>query len=318
MVTRAGNDREENPLWPIRTSALLSQLTREAQRSRLRKWLREASDLNPVIVDALLAKGSRPRTTVVNQDLLVFLRGVNLNPGQDPVRMVSTRMYATSNRIISIRRQHTMATDDLQAALKDGAGPTSSGEFLVRVADALTDRMGPKLTELKDELDQLEAEMEKTAYAPYRPRLASIQREAITLRRYLAPQRDALSYLCSTEVEWLSGADRMHLYENIDQITRYVENLDAGQEEALVLHEQISASLSEEMNRTMYLLSLLAAIFLPLDFLTGLLGVNLGGIPGTGNPWGFMVLTAGLVVVGAILFGLFRRYRWLRPIRRVS
>ena len=110
----------------------------------------------------------------------------------------------------------------------------------------------------------------------------------------------------------------MHIYENIDQITRYVENLDAGQEEALVLHEQISDSLSEQMNRTMYLLSILAGIFLPLDFLTSLLGVNLGGIPGTDSPWGFMALTASLLAIGVILFGVFRRFRLLRPIQRVN
>ena len=96
------------------------------------------------------------------------------------------------------------------------------------------------------------------------------------------------------------------------------ENLDAGKEQALVLHEQIADTLSEKMNRSMYLLSLLAGIFLPLEFVTGLLGVNIGGIPGTESAWGFPLLLLGLFSFAAALFLVFHRFEWLRPIQRAS
>lgn len=59
----------------------------------------------------------------------------------------------------------------------------------------------------------------------------------------------------------------------------------------------------------MYVLSLVAAIFLPLGLLTGLLGINVGGIPGTESPWAFTVVTCGLVALG--LVAAFRRLRLL-------
>jgi zinc transporter len=283
-----------------------------------RRWLRDTSGIDSIIVDSLLAKGSRPRTTVIGQSLLVFLRGINLNPEEDPVHMVSMRMYAEEKRVVTIRRQHLMAVDDVKDSLEGGNGPLDAGDLLIAVAGALTERMRPKLTELKEELEALEEDLENSDYGPVRPRLAGIQRETIELRRYLAPQREALSYLCTTEIPWLTGRERMRLFETIDQIKRYVENLDAGREHAQVLHEQISENLNQKINRNMYLLSIMAAVFLPLDFVTGLLGVNLGGIPGQDNPLGFLELTIGLAFFAVFLLAIFHRLQWLRPLQRSS
>ncbi|MEM7224264.1 MAG: zinc transporter ZntB [Pseudomonadota bacterium] len=283
-----------------------------------RRWLREDSGLQPEIIDSLLAKGSRPRAMAVGDSLLLYLRGVNLNVGEDPLHMVSVRMFASASRIITVRRQHLMAVKDVQDAIERGEGPSDPAQFLVHMAAALTDRMHPMLSELQDELEQLEDEMEDLNYGASKPRLAHIQRQSIELRRYLAPQRDALRFLCETDIEWLRRANHLRLYGIVDQITRYVENLDAGKEQALVLHEQISDTLSEKMNRNMYLLSVLAGIFLPLDFVTGLLGVNIGGIPGTDSHWGFPLLLILLFSFGAVLIMMFHRFEWLRPIQRAS
>ena len=58
-------------------------------------------------------------------------------------------------------------------------------------------------------------------------------------------------------------------------------------ERAAVIQEELAGRLAEQMNKRMYMLSMVAAVFLPLGFLTGLLGINFGGIPGAGNPLGF-------------------------------
>lgn len=61
----------------------------------------------------------------------------------------------------------------------------------------------------------------------------------------------------------------------------------------------------------MYVLSVVAAIFLPLGFVTGLLGINVGGIPGTEWPWSFTVVCVALLVMAGGLAEFFRRRRML-------
>jgi zinc transporter len=90
-----------------------------------------------------------------------------------------------------------------------------------------------------------------------------------------------------------------------------VEDLDSGRERASIVQDELTTRLSEKMNRNMYVLSVIAGIFLPLSLLTGLLGINVGGIPGDKWPWAFTVVTIGLFVVGFVEYFLFRRLKWI-------
>ena len=65
------------------------------------------------------------------------------------------------------------------------------------------------------------------------------------------------------------------------------------------------------MNKTMYVLSIVAGIFLPLGLLTGLLGINVGGIPGTEHPLAFMLVCVLLLIIAGGLVWLFKRMKWM-------
>ena len=78
-----------------------------------------------------------------------------------------------------------------------------------------------------------------------------------------------------------------------------------------MLHEQITNDLAERTNRTMYILSLVAAIFLPLGFITDLFGTNLMGAPGAGHPSGFSILVSAQAALAVIVVLIFRWLRWL-------
>ena len=104
---------------------------------------------------------------------------------------------------------------------------------------------------------------------------------------------------------------RLQLRDEADNFRRYVEDLDLARERALVIHEHLQAKISEEQNQRMFILSIVAAIFLPLSFVTGLLGMNVGGIPGSNYPQAFVITLGGMAIVSVLLFWLFRRRRWI-------
>ncbi len=278
------------------------------------QWLRASCGLHRAVADALLAEESRSRSMVVDKDLLVCLRGINHNSGEDPADMVAIRMFVTAERVISVRGRKLVSVADLRSALADGTGPTDSSEILVRIAGALTDHMDPELTEINENLKRLEKQLEVSGHSPSRGKLAKIQRDTISLRRYLEPQRDALEKLCKARIEWLKGGDQLDLYGVIDQVTRHVEGLNSSRERAEVLRHQISKALSQRTSRNMYVLAVVAGIFLPLDFLTGLWGVNLFDLP----QLGFSRFAIGLIVLAALLALFFVCSKWLRPIRHLD
>ena len=101
------------------------------------------------------------------------------------------------------------------------------------------------------------------------------------------------------------------LRETAERTARYVEDIDAARERALIAQEELNSRLAEQMNRAMYTLSIVAAIFLPLGLLTGLLGINVGGIPGTESPWAFLIVTVFLFLMAVFLIIWFKRLKWL-------
>ena len=276
------------------------------------RWLEEESGLDPAVGAALRAEETRPRSLVTpGQGLLVILRGVNLTPGSDPTDMVTIRMWLDAHRIITTRHRHVAAIEAIKEALGAGTGPSTSAEFLVQVADGLTTRISAVLSDLDDRVDGLEDEVLEGESYDLRAKIGALRRETISLRRYLAPQRDAVARLQTERVPWLDDLSHVYLREIADRTTRCVEDLDSARDRAAVTQDELNSRLSERMNKTMYVLSIVAGIFLPLGLLTGLLGINVGGMPGVESPIAFTLVCVLLVAVAVFQWYLFKRKQWL-------
>ncbi|MDH3948942.1 MAG: zinc transporter ZntB, partial [Gammaproteobacteria bacterium] len=185
------------------------------------------------------------------------------------------------------------------------------GEFLVHLADRLSDRMANVIDELEDTVDILQEQVLSAESHKLRTQIAAVRLEAISLRRYLAPQREAISRLYNERLPWLSETDRMQLREIADRTMRYVEDLDAARERVTVTQEELMSRLSEQMNRRMYILSIVAVVFLPLGFLTGLLGINVGGIPGADYKGSFIIFSLMLIIIVLLQIWIFKWKKWM-------
>jgi zinc transporter len=282
---------------------------RTAKASQI--WLRERSGLEPLVIDALLVEDTRPRFSRLPGGALVNLRGVNLNPGADPEDMLSVRIWLAPGRVVSARRYRMLAVQDIREAIAAGHAPATPGDLIVQIAARLVARMEPTIQALEDETDRLEEAVMSEAHTRLRSELARIRRRAIGLRRHIGPQREAIGQILRDLNSGFGEGQRRRLGEIADRITRFVEELDAIRDRAMVVQDELVSRAAEEMNRTMYLLSIVAAVFLPLGFVTGALGVNVGGIPGAGTPWAFAALCLGLALLGALELAIIRRLGWI-------
>ncbi len=112
----------------------------------------------------------------------------------------------------------------------------------------------------------------------------------------MAPQRNLITHLLETKIDWFAKHNHHHMIEAHDNITRFVEELDSVRERSQVISDEVANMLTERLNENLYALSVVAAIFLPIGFLMGLLGVNVVGIPGAENPQAFLVFCGMLVL----------------------
>ena len=293
--------RSDDPLW----------VDVDLNSSAARSWVREQAMLERTAVDNLLASETRPRAVATASGLLIVLRGVNLNPGADPEDMVAVRVWLDDKRVITSRRRRTLSVQDVADALEAGTGPTSTGSFLVFLVARLTDRIGKVVEQIEEETDSVELQLPVGDIAKLREQLADLRRQVASIRRFLAPQRDALDRLYRQPGPMLTDLESQELREETDRLTRHLEDLDLARERALVTQEELMNRIAQEQNQRVYLLSVIAAIFLPLSFLTGLLGMNVAGLPGTEAPYGFVVSAVTMIVLGVGMTLFFRWKRWI-------
>jgi zinc transporter len=274
-------------------------------------WLEQQAGLDPVVHDALVDKDPRPRALAIGDALLLIARGINLNQGAQPEDMVSVRCWVEGRRIISLRHRPLRAVMAIATAVRAGSGPRGPAELISQLIESVLEPVVTCVDNLDDSAAHIE-EVALTAGAPeLRAGIADLRRRAIALRRFIGPQREAFARLAALQVTWLDDGARARLREAADRLTRTVEELDAARDRAAVTHEELAGRLSEVSNQRLYVLSLITAVFLPLGFLTSLLGVNVGGVPGRDVSWGFWVLCALFTAAIAIQLWLFRRLRWL-------
>ncbi|MGC9386209.1 MAG: CorA family divalent cation transporter [Hydrogenovibrio sp.] len=195
--------------------------------------------------------------------------------------------------------------------LHDGIGPTDSAALLIRLADELIMMMGDTVDELEDKIGELESLTLTADATELKSELAALRRQTITIKRYLAPKREAMGRLLIERVSWLTPQHRMHLREVKDRLIRHIEDIDAVRERTAVAHEELLSRASEQLSERMYILAIVTAVFLPLGFFTGLLGVNLNGIPGSDSPYAFPAFALSLLCVLGMQFLYFKKRKWI-------
>ncbi|MEA3054063.1 MAG: zinc transporter [Sphingomonadales bacterium] len=278
----------------------------EAERSALL-----GPDIPDVAANALIATETRPRCDRIEDGAIVNLRGPAAEGIEESDRLLSIRMWVRRAKVNSVTRLPLAATGLVVEQMKAGL-ILDPGDLVAAFARTISKQLDPQVAALGDTLDDCETQMDPRQVWRLRSMIAKIRSEAIAFRRFVAPDRDALLTLAQLDFEWLADEDRLHIREAADRFARMAEELEAVRERAALLHEQLTDLRAEDLDQRSLLISVIAFIFLPLTFITGLLGMNVEGIPYAHTHWAFWGVVVFCVLVGAAVLAWFARRRWLR------
>ncbi len=262
------------------------------------KWLaQEVSYLDHLVIDALLAQETRPRVMEFDEGLLIILRSINLNHASEPEDMVSVRLWVDRDRVITIQRREVKAVYEIAESFDQGKTIKNAGEFLYNLLYQILLKTSPFLYAMNEKIDLLEDKILTTHDMKFREEILQIRTQSAVFKRYLAPQREVIEKLRNTQYSWIDDWAKRHFQENFDQITHLVEEVDEAANRSQILHDELANAMSERLNKSMYKLSMISIIFMPLTFITGLFGMNVGGIPGNENPLAFYICTIVMLVI---------------------
>ncbi len=261
--------------------------------------------------EALLEPETRPRALWTGAGLLVILRVINVNAGEDPEDMVPVRLWLDAHRVVSLASSHVRAIATVADEVRAGGGPATPMALLAELVRQITDRIERHAAELEERVDGLEAATIAEPRDDLRKEVADQRLELTELRRYIQPQRDAIAAIVHIAPSLMEANDRAALLEQHDQLTRVAEQLEAQRERLQTLRDELGSAQAERLNRNLYVVSVISSVFLPLGFLTGLMGANLGGIPGENSSVGFWAFTGILALIGGGVLVVLRVARIL-------
>lgn len=275
-------------------------------------------NLHPAIVRACSHPEHRAKLKEYRGFVLLVLNAVSrvLSPGGSRLDLRRWRTLEL-NVVIGPRLVITVHPDEISAVALlfqrylAGEGRPSTDYLLYNICDSVTSGYYAVL----DRIDVLIDELENAIFAgnvgpPVVNRLFALKRHILYIRRVLGPQRDALGVLMRREFAVISPDFRSYYLDVFEHSLRLFDMLDTYRDLISSSLDAYLSMISQRTNEIMKTLTIVSTIMLPLTLITGIFGMNVGGLPFEAPAWGFWAVMGIMLVLGALMTAYFRRRGW--------
>jgi zinc transporter len=270
------------------------------------KWLRENLTLSDVFHESL-KDGSRSTRVELDDDMLIaVVNDVHYDFAFEPTDISTLWLSVGPRLVVSARLQPLRSIDRLRDAVRKGASLRSSVELLVHLMHDQGDVLVNIVRTTTARVDALEDTLLAGRLETKRANLGSMRRLMVRLQRLLAPEPAALFRLLKLPPEWIAEADLDDLRQSTEEFNVALSDMVSLQERIKLLQEEIAGRVAEANNRSLFTLTIVTVLALPINIIAGLLGMNVGGIPLAEHPYGFWIVVFIIVsftlVAGVIVF----------------
>ena len=276
--------------------------------------LHELFNFHPLALEDTEHFGQRPKLDDYGEYVFLVFYSAWRHQPDDPEPLREVHLFISGRYVVSIHRDPLPPLDEQREAL-DGRALHSEQFLLYRILDALVDSFFPLLSDMDDEIDDIEAALLVEPNEGQLERLFSLKRELVAMRKVVTPQRD----LFMRSVDQIGGLPGFQLDERdyfrdiYDHLIRISDLIDSYRDLLSGATDLYLSTISNRQNDVMKQLTVIATIFLPLSFITGFFGQNFGFmVTHITRAWSFWALGMGSMAVTVIcLLVFFRRKRWI-------
>jgi zinc transporter len=256
------------------------------------RWLRAHAALGDDFFE-ILHQGSRStRIEVADHALVAVVNDVQHNFSFDSADISTLWVHVTPHGVISARRKPLESIERLRQAVLHGEVLRSPVELLVHLLRDQADVLVNIVREAVARVDTAEDQLLAARLTRKREDLGALRRVLVRLQRLLAPEPAALFRLLQRPPAWIALDDLQDLRQATEEFTVVLTDLASLQERIKLLQEEIAAQVNEENNRSLFLLTIVTVMALPINLVAGLLGMNVGGIPLAQHAHGFWIVLA--------------------------
>jgi zinc transporter len=259
------------------------------------KWLRDNLQLSEVFHESLKAGSQSTRVELDDDMLVAVVNDVHYDFAFEPSDISTMWLSVGPRLVVSARLQPLRSIDRLRDAVKKGAPLRSSVDLLVHLMHDQGDVLVSIVRTTTTSVDAIEDKLLSGRLETKRANLGALRRLLVRLQRLLAPEPAALFRLLKLPPDWMDEEDVEDLRQSTEEFNVALSEMAALQERIKLLQEEIAGRVAEANNRSLYVLTIVTVLALPINIIAGLFGMNVGGIPLAGSPHGFLMVVAIII-----------------------
>ncbi len=270
--------------------------------------------VHPLVLEYIADTEQRPKLDQYQKGIFVVLKAFVFNRKEEKAEVEQVALFLGEGFVLSFQEK----ADDLFAGVKhrlrSGIGrirKRGADYLLCALLDAIVDQYFLELDALEDAIDSLEKELLETLSNEYRSRIFDLKRELMVIRRAINPMREFIPNLIDLETELIGEATEVFFRDLRDKVHQILEDTDSYRDHLTGLQDLFLSEMSFQLNRVMQTLTIVAAIFIPLTFLTSIYGMNFKNMPELGWKYGYFGLLGIMLLVALLMIWYFRRKKWL-------
>jgi zinc transporter len=272
------------------------------------QWLKNESGLPDEVISRLLKQNTLNHLENFDDGLLLRFQTPQDSTTSGESESTSVGLWFERDRVISICSDPVSTLETLKTTAAQHQGNWSPLEILTCLINSHVSKLESQIVMVSNETDELEEQILESIDDADAAQLEIVRRATTRIRRQLLSLRNMLVFILSDQSLAISDDDRLAIQSVTNRVRNYLEILEGCHERANLLRDQIESQMNARLNQITYNLTIVATVFLPLSFLTGLLGMNVAGIPDEHDPRGFVIACTAMVLI-AIGSWIFLRWR---------
>lgn len=264
------------------------------------RWMERHAGLPDAFFEALKDGSHSTRIERDDDTLIAVLNDAHFDFAFEPFDIATLWISVAPQLVVTARAHPLRSVDALRTAVRDGQSPRSSVALLEQLMRTQAGGLVDIVRGVTQRIDRIEDELLAGRLDHKRARLGVLRRLLVRLQRLLAPEPAALFRLLQNPPAWMGAEDAQELRDSTEEFSVVLRDMQGLQERIKLLQEEVAANVQEANSRSLFVLTVVTVLALPINIMTGLLGMNVGGVPLADSPHGFWIIVGVLVVFTAV------------------
>ena len=271
-------------------------------------------DIHPLVLEDILHTGQRPKTEDFGSYIYIVLKMLYFNEEENEIQDEQLSIILGSNFVISFQERVGDVFNPVRERIRIGRfqiKKRKSDYLAYALIDAVVDNYFIILEKLGEQIEDLEEELLDNPNPKNLETIHSLKRQLISLRKSVWPLREVIGGLERSESPLFHESTGIYLKDVYDHTIQVIDTIETYRDMVSGMLDTYLSNISNRMNEVMKVLTIIATIFIPLTFISGLYGMNFRYMPELEWHWGYPLIMFIMAILAIFMLFYFRKKRWL-------